>query len=85
MSIYSTRTISRSEAEEMYRAKKNVRLDNEDLGNELDRLYSNETLNNYIVVNDEDLRKTRAREEQPQNCCSRCEEHIDHCTCGEWK
>lgn len=55
MGIYSTVRISRSEAEDMYRAKQDVRLTNEELEDVLFTLYCNERLNNYIVVDDEVL------------------------------
>ena len=52
MSIYTTRTITRSEAIRMWLAKKEVCFTNEQLGDILDGLYSEKTLYNYLVVDD---------------------------------
>ncbi len=55
VSIYSTRTVSRSTAIAMILVKIGFQDDNESLGNMLDKLYSEETLNNYLVRDDEDV------------------------------
>jgi len=52
MSVYSTRRVSRSEAIRMVMEKLNITDTNDQLGDVLDKLYSKETYNNYIVYDD---------------------------------
>lgn len=52
MSIYSTEYVSRDEAVRMILKKIGIAESDEELGNILDRLYSEETLYNYIVTED---------------------------------
>jgi hypothetical protein len=54
MGAYSTKTISRSKAVQMYNEKQKCRLSNEELEEELFKLYGDQTLYNYRVIDDED-------------------------------
>ena len=55
MGSYTTVRVSRSTAERLWQEKQKCQLDNEELGEDLDKLRGSESLYHYVVVDNDEV------------------------------